>query len=108
MLKGIGEESPITRELPNGKYIILQARNELDNWSPVPILAFEVEYGNFSIMSISGDRDFATLASEVWHLQFTDKKITTLRKIKKLRKEISRIEKDVTRRLSYSSRYKKK
>src|SRR5689334_8271806 len=107
LLKGVTEEFPLARELPDGKYIIFQARNEIDNWYPKPMFAFEVEYGMFSIISISGDRDFATLASEVWHLQFTNKAKTAMRKLKKLKKDLNRIERDLKIRIERDDRYKK-
>lgn len=107
LLKAITEDFPITRELPDGKYVILQARNEVDNWIPKSLFAFEVDYGNFSIVSITGERDFATLASEIWHLQFTNKEKTAMKKLKKFKKELARIERDLNIRIKRDSRYKK-
>ena len=100
LIKGLGEESPITHELPDGKYLILQTRNEIDNWLPKPVFAFEVDFGNFSIVSITGDRDFATLASEIWHLQFTEKTTIAIRKLKKFKKQLNRIERDLQIRIN--------
>jgi len=104
-IKGITEEQPINRIIEDGRYIIFQTYNDIEDWIPKPVLAFKVENGNFTLTSITGNRDFATLASEVWHLQFTSKQKKALIKIKKLKEELSRIERAVTVRIKRDPRY---
>jgi len=107
-IKGITEENPVNRRIEDGKYIIFQTYNDVDDWIPKPVLAFTVENGNFTLNSVTGTRDFSTLASEVWHLQFTNKQKTAMLKLKQLKKQLSRIERDVKTRIKRDPRYNKK
>lgn len=108
MIKGLTEEYPVQIKIEDGKYVIMQSSNEEDEWEPKSVFAFEIRHGIFSIVSITGHRDFATLAAQVWHLSFTDKQKTALRKAEELQKELSKIKKDLKIRISRDSRYRKR
>lgn len=106
LIAKVVEGNSAKTEIEDGKYIIFQLGGE--NQEAIPIFAFEVDYGNFRITSMDGSTDFANLAANIWHLQFSNKQKACLVKIKQLQKQLSRIKKDVESNIERSNRYKKK
>ncbi len=81
----------LQRELEDGKYIVLQAHSGETR----PVFAFEVDMGNFRIRSIDGSSDLATLAAQVWHLRFSTKQKTALKKCRQLQEKLIKLEREI-------------
>ena len=96
-------ENPLQRELEDGFYVVLQAHSG----ETKPVFAFQVDSGNFRITMINDPDDIANLAAQVWHLRFTNKQKTALKKLRRLKQDLTKIEKEIVTMIRRSESVKK-
>jgi len=97
-------ENSLQRELEDGFYVVLQSHSG----ETKPVFAFEVDSGNFRITMINDPDDIANLAAQVWHLRFTNKQKTALKKLRKLKQDLEKMEKEIVTTIRRSESVKRR